>query len=225
MAPATTPCASAGRCALGGTIILGTGSQAVRHRCRDCKQPIHGALCCGYHDEGSVFVCFPCHDKEQQTNDQSQSSTRTSTSSSSTNSDSTTTTTTTALRHNDRNKKPKTPFFKTGDLVDRNGNHAWVTESHPTPGRRHNLYNVKYVIDSRRESFGIAISGIKPTTLEPTGRRRGNGVVGVSLLSSSSARPAPLKNPIAQRRPVDSTVQTLTLKSQHWINSGLGWVE
>jgi hypothetical protein len=159
MAPATTPCASAGKCALGGTSILGTGSQAVRHRCRDCKQPIHGALCFGYHGKGSVFVCFPCHDKEQQTNDQSQSSTSTTTSttstSTSTNNDSSTTTTTTgALRHNDRNKKPKTPFFKTGDLVDRNGNHAWVTESHPTPGGFHNLYNVKYVIDSRRESFG-----------------------------------------------------------------------
>jgi hypothetical protein len=72
--------------------------------------------------------------------------------------------------------------------VQRNGSAAWVTDAYPTPlGKRHD-YNLNYVVDKRRESFGIPIGGMKPMTLEPAGRKRrgSEGPVGSSLLSSIS---------------------------------------
>jgi hypothetical protein len=201
------------------------GSQAVRHRCRDCKQPIHGALCCGYHDEGSVFVCFPCDgSKEKENNSErrngNQSRFASNSASNNRRSNNHTTNSTPAARRRPlATSGNRTPFFKTGDLVDRNGDIAWVTGSHPTPGGAHNLFNVKYVVDARRESFGIRMGGLKPTALEPTGRRRSTGAVGVSLLSSS-ARPAPQPKVPVAKRAVESTVQNIMAKTQQWISKG-----
>jgi hypothetical protein len=108
-------------------------------------------------------------------------------------------TTTAATGRSTPSSRPgRKPFYKVGDWVQRNGSAAWVTDAYPTPlGKWHN-YNLKYVVDKRRESFGIPIGGMKPTTLEPAGRkRRGReGPVRSSLLSSISVRP-----PLAPRPP------------------------
>jgi hypothetical protein len=106
--------------------------------------------------------------------------------------------------------------------VQRNGSAAWVTDAYPTPlGKRHN-YNVKYVVDKRRESFGIPIGGMKPTTLEPAGRKRrgSEGPVESSLLLSISVRPPLAPRPPKVQVAKELNVQQLMQKAHHWLTKG-----
>jgi hypothetical protein len=99
---------------------------------------IHGALCSGYHDEGSVFESIPCFERKQQTRNQQTSSASTTTNngdSSSARGGSRCLNTTTAAtgRSTPLSRPGRKLFYKVGDLVQRNGSAAWVTDAYPTP--------------------------------------------------------------------------------------------
>jgi hypothetical protein len=234
MAEKTSPCASGDRCALGGVINLASSaSHRVNHRCRDCQKLIHGALCCGYHDEASVFVCFPCFESKRKEPVNQQATVASGVVPPIPSShrhrppqpqqqQNTTTTPNCLGAFSSRSKAHlKTPFFKTGDFVERNGLLAWVINSEQTPEGRHNLYGVRYAVDSRRQSFGIPLGSIKPATLQPTGRKRGSETTGLSLLSSNLQRPPRLPPKEKAVKVIEeSTVQRLSLKVQKWINGG-----